>query len=227
VTARLLTVSVGQPRERDWAGIGRTSIDKRPVTGPVRVHELGVEGDRVSDTRHHGGRDQAVYAYAREDLDFWEEQLDRSIRDGHFGENLTTEGIDLNALEVGTRLRIGDEVDGVLLEAISVRIPCNDFKCWMGESGYETRAWVRRFTAEARPGPYFRVLQPGTIEAGAPVEVVYWPGHGVTIRDMFVALTTDRSRLPDLQVVEGLPAKVQEKVDICVRQMAGTLPSDD
>lgn len=218
------TISVGRPQARDWAGIGHTSIDKRAVLGPVAVHELGIAGDQVSDTRHHGGPDQAVYAYAREDLDFWEGRVGRPIRDGQFGENLTTEGIDLNALEVGTRLRIGDEVDGVLLEAVYVRTPCNDFKGWMGESGYDPRAWVKRFTAEARPGPYLRVLETGTIEAGAPIDVVHRPGHGVTIRDMFVALNTDRSRLPDLLVVDGLLPKVREKAEEFVRQVAPSLP---
>ncbi len=222
--ASVLTISVGLPREKEWAGIGRTSIHKQAVAGPVAVGELGVDGDQVSDTQHHGGRDQAVYAYAREDLDFFEALVGQPIRDGQFGENLTTAGIDLNALEVGTRLRIGDEVDGVLLEAVHVRTPCNDFKGWMGESGYDPRAWVKRFTAEARPGPYLRVLETGTIEAGAPIEVVHRPGHGVTIRDLFIALNTDRSRLPDLLVVDGLLPKVREKAEEFVRQMAPSLP---
>ena len=222
--ARVLTISVGLPQDKEWAGIGRTSIEKRAVLGPVAVHELGVAGDQVSDTVHHGGPDQAVYAYAREDLDFFEGLLGRPIRDGQFGENLTTKGIDLNALEIGTRLRIGDEVDGVLLEAVHVRTPCNDFKGWMGESGYDPKAWVKRFTAEARPGPYLRVLETGTIEAGAPIEVVHRPGHGVTIRDLFVALNTDRSRLPDLLVVDGLLPKVREKAEEFVRQVAPSLP---
>lgn len=222
--ASVLTISVGRPRDKEWAALGRTSIHKQAVTGPVAVGELGIAGDQVSDTRHHGGPDQAVYAYAREDLDFFEGLVGMPIRDGQFGENLTTVGVDLNALEVGTRLRIGDEVDGVLLEAVYVRTPCNDFKGWMGESGYEPRAWVKRFTAEARPGPYLRVLETGTIEAGAPIEVVHRPGHGVTIRDMFVALNTDRSRLPDLLVVDGLLPKVREKAEEFVRQMAPSLP---
>lgn len=224
VTPRVLTVSVGRPREKAWAHIGRTSIDKRPVTGPVAVHELGIEGDQVSDTRHHGGPDQAVHAYAREDLDFWEGEIGTPIRDGRFGENVTTVGIDLNDLEIGTRLRIGDEVDGVLLEVASVRIPCNDFKGWMGETGFEPRAWVRRFTAAARPGPYLRVLETGTVAAGAPVEVVHRPGHGVTVRDMFVALNTDRSRLPDLLAIDDLVPRVRMKVDQFVRQVAPLLP---
>lgn len=218
------SISVGIPQEKEWAGIGRTSIDKRPVVGPVAVHPLGLAGDQVSDTRHHGGPDQAVYAYAREDLDFWEAELGMPIRDGHFGENLTTAGIDLNTLEVGTRLRIGDEVDGVLLEAVSVRTPCNDFKGWMGEAGFEPRAWVRRFTAAARPGPYLRVLETGTVVAGAPVEVVHRPGHGVTVRDMFVALNTDRSRLPELLVIDDLVPRVRVKVEQFVRQVAPSLP---
>ncbi|KRC46080.1 MULTISPECIES: MOSC domain-containing protein [unclassified Nocardioides] len=227
MTARVLTISVGSPQDKEWAGIGRTSIDKTAVAGRVRVHELGIEGDQVSDTLHHGGPDQAVYAFAREDLDFWERELGRPIRDGQFGENLTTVGIDLNALEIGTRLRVGDEVDGVLLEVVYVRTPCNDFKGWMGESGYDPRAWVKRFAAAARPGPYLRVLETGTIEAGAPIEVVHRPGHGVSVSDMFVALNTDRSRLPELLVIDGLLPKVRMKAEDFVRQVAASLPSVD
>ncbi len=217
----LRTICVGRPREKDWAALGRTAIDKRPVTGPVAVGELGIAGDEVGDTRHHGGPDQAVYAYAREDLDFWEAELGRPIRDGHFGENLTTEGIDLNALEIGTRLQVGEPATGVLLEVAYVRTPCQDFKGWMGESGYDPTVWVKRFTAAARPGPYLRVLRPGLIEPGDPVDVVRRPGHGVSVRDMFLALNVDRSRLPGLLVVDGLAAKARAKAEDFVRRSGG------
>jgi MOSC domain-containing protein YiiM len=206
---RLLTISVGQPQEADWAGIGRTSINKRPVVGPVEVTELGVAGDQVSDTVHHGGVDQAVYAYAREDLDYWEAQMGQTIRDGQFGENLTTEGIDLTHTAVGTRLRIGD----VVLEIAGVRTPCNDFKGWMGLSGFDNTAWVKRFTAERRPGPYLRVLETGSIAAGGAIEVVHEPTHGVSVRDMFVALNLDRSRLPDLLAIDGLAPGIRRTVE--------------
>ena len=157
MSALVRSVNVGRPREAAWAEIGRTSIDKRPLGGQVRVGRLGLEGDEVSDTRHHGGPDQAVYAFAREDLDTWEARLGREIRDGQFGENLTTEGIDVNDAEIGEHWRIGTAV----LEIVSMRTPCNDFRNWMGESGYDRTAWVRRFTATNRPGPYFRVLEEG------------------------------------------------------------------
>lgn len=205
MTARVRSVNVGQPRVRAWAELGRTSIEKLPVDGPVAAYRLGLEGDQVSDTKHHGGVDQAVYAFAREDLDFWAGELGRPIRDGLFGENLTTEGIDVNEAEVGEQWRIGSAV----LEVCSVRIPCNDFKGWMAEAGYDDSSWVKRFAAEARPGPYLRVVEEGLVAAGDAIEVVHRPGHGVTVSTMFLALTTDRPLLPRLLAVDGLAAEAR------------------
>jgi MOSC domain-containing protein YiiM len=210
--ARVRSINVGTPKVREWAGIGRTSIDKRPVAGPVGLTALGLAGDQVSDTKHHGGVDQAVYAYAREDLDFWAAELGREVRDGQFGENLTTEGVDLNASEVGTTWRIGDAV----LQISLTRTPCNDFKAWMGETGYDDTVWVKRFALEARPGPYLRVLTPGTIAAGDEIEVLHAPGHGVTVRTMFQALNTRRDLLPTLLAVPDLAAKVRAKAEAFV-----------
>ncbi len=96
MTAIIRSVSVGRPRPRVWAEIGRTAIEKHPVAGPVTARTLGLDGDQVGDTVHHGGVDQAVYAFAREDLDWWAGQLGTPLDDGMFGENLTTEGIDVN-----------------------------------------------------------------------------------------------------------------------------------
>jgi MOSC domain-containing protein YiiM len=203
----LRSVNVGRPQDRRWAGLGYTSIDKRPVGGPVLAHRMGLVGDVVSDTKHHGGPDQAVYAFAREDLDHWERELGRSIRDGQFGENLTTEGIDVNEAEVGDHWRIGDAV----LEVAYVRTPCNDFKGWMGESGFDNRQWVKRFMAHARPGPYLRVLQEGRIAAGDEIETVHRQGHGITVATMFRAINLDHSLLPHLLRIDGLVEQVRIK----------------
>ena len=205
----LRSVNVGTPLEAPWAGIGQTSIDKTPVPGPVAVGRLGVDGDQVSDTRHHGGPDQAVYAYAREELDWWGAELGEELRDGEFGENLTTVGIDVDGAELGERWRIGS----VLLEVASVRTPCNDFKVWLGRNGHDNTGWVRRFARRGRPGAYLRVLQPGRLAAGDPIEVVHRPGHGVTISLMFRALTREPELLPRLLVVEGLASKVRHRVE--------------
>lgn len=207
--AHLVSVNVGTPREAGWAMIGRTSIDKVAVRGPVAVGRLGLAGDQVSDTRHHGGVDQAVYAFAREDLDTWAAELGQEVRDGQFGENLTTAGLDVNEAEVGERWRIGD----VVLEVASVRTPCQDFKVWMGRCGYDERAWVRRFADVARPGPYLRVVAEGELAAGDPIEVVHQPGHGVTVSMVFRALHGEHALLPRLLEAEGLAARVRARAE--------------
>ncbi|WP_134741848.1 MOSC domain-containing protein [Nocardioides sp. 503] len=210
--ALLRSLNVGRPREATWAGIGRTSIDKQPVAGPVEIGLYGPAGDQVSDTRHHGGLEKAVYAFAREDLDYWAEQLGQEVRDGQFGENLTTVGIDVNEAQVGERWRVGDAV----LEVTTVRNPCNDFKMWMGRSGYDNTAWVKRFAEVSRPGPYLRVVVPGTASAGDDITVVHEPDHGVTVSTMFRALYRDPTLLPELLRVDSLSEQARAKADAYV-----------
>jgi MOSC domain-containing protein YiiM len=215
--AHLVSVNVGSPREAAWASIGRSSIDKTPVTGPAWVGRSGLAGDRVSNTTYHGGPHQALYAFAVEDLGAWSEELGTDVPPGQFGENLTTTGIDVNEAEVGSRWQVGE----VLLEIASVRTPCATFKAWQGHCGYDATAWVKRFAAVGRPGPYLRVLQEGRLQVGDDIEVVHEPGHGVTVSTMFRALTTDRDLLGELAVVPGLPPHVRQQVE----EHAGTRTS--
>ena len=182
----LRSVHVGRPRPAQWTTIGRSSIDKTPVHGPVAVGPLGLEGDEVSNRRHHGGPDKAVYAFAREDLDRWAEAFGLPVADGLFGENLTTEGLDVNGAEIGERWRVGDPVgDHAVLEVTMFRTPCHTFKVWLARNGYDDRAWLRRFAEDGRPGAYLRVVVPGVVQAGDPVEVVHRPGTGVTVSSWF------------------------------------------
>ncbi len=203
------TISVGMPQERDWAGIGRTSIDKTAASGPVRARTLGLDGDQVSDTVHHGGVDQAVYAYSRSELDWWEGELGRPIRDGGFGENLTVVGYDVDDAEVGEQWAVGEAV----FEVASVRIPCNDFKNWQRVGGYDDTGWVKRFTGRGRSGAYLRVRTEGVIAPDDEIRVVHRPGHGVTVSTMFRALTVERELLPELLKVEGLVDQARRKAE--------------
>ncbi|MDP9683593.1 MULTISPECIES: MOSC domain-containing protein [Streptomyces] len=195
---RLLSVNLGRPATVPYTDHPRgiTGIDKRPADGPVRIAApgpdgaSGVAGDTVCDTRHHGGEHQAVYAVAREDLDDWERELGRPLRAGVFGENLTTVGLDVSGALIGEHWRIGG---GPLLEVTSGRIPCRTFQGHLGE-----KQWVRRFTRAAAPGAYLRVIEPGEVRAGDPVEVVHRPGHEVTVALQFRAVTTERALLPRL-----------------------------
>ena len=182
---------------------GRTGIDKRPVEGAVEVRPpgsrrgglgSGLVGDFIGDARHHGGDRQAVYAFAREDLDRWEPELGRELANGSFGENLTTTGIDLADVLVGERWVLGDPDDperSVELEVTDPRVPCRTFAGWLAERG-----WVKRFTAEARTGTYLAVVRPGTVRAGDEITRTFVPDHGVTSGLLFRATTTRRDLLP-------------------------------
>lgn len=196
--ASVLSINVGRVQARAGSKLGRTAIDKRPIAGPVRASALGLAGDEQADHDHHGGADQAVYAFAREDLDRWERELGHQLRAGQFGENLTTVGIDLAATVIGERWRVGH----VEFEVSCPRVPCATFQEFLGEA-----AWVKRFTADARPGAYLRVVTEGELTPGQQIEILHRPGHGITIAETFAARTLQPELLPKLLGVPELPAE--------------------
>jgi MOSC domain-containing protein YiiM len=214
--ATLLSVNVGEPRPNPWKGIAATGIDKRPVAGTVAVRApgpkgtgaVGLAGDRVYDVAHHGGADQAVYAYAREDLDTWQAELDRPLANGSFGENLTTSGLDVTGALIGELWRVGPVV---LLQVSCPRIPCGTFQGWLGE-----RQWIKRFTRAAVPGAYLRVVEPGEITAGDRIEIMQRPKHDVTIGLSFRAFTRSPELLDRLLVADALP---QEDLELVRRRL--------
>ena len=187
-----LVRSVSSGRAESVPGLKRPSgIHKRPVErievrdpGPKRGGlGSGVVGDHIGSRKHHGGETQAVYAVAREELDWWGQHLGREIGDGMFGENLTTTGLAVDEAEVGETWRVG----GTLLEVCGPRVPCATFAKHMAEP-----RWVKRFTERGRTGAYLAVREPGVIEPGDPVEVEHRPGHGLTVPMFFRAAMGDR-----------------------------------
>lgn len=196
-TAKVLTVNVAAVvHEGAWTGSeGKTGIDKRPVNGAIRFTDNGLAGDVVVDKKHHGGFDKAVYAYASEDAKWWERQIGVEINNGAFGENLTTEGIDVNGALIGERWRIGN----VLLEVSEPRIPCRVF------AGFWDRpTLIKDFTAALRPGSYLRIIEEGEIKAGDLIHVEFKPQHEVTIRDLFAAKSGERGKITQLKEVTQL-----------------------
>ncbi len=218
--AQVLTVNVGsaEPNLGSRRG-GVTGIGKRPVGGRVAVRSpgpkrgglgSGIVGDAVCNQRHHGGDDQALYAFAREDLDAWEARLGRELPNGMFGENLTTMGIDLNAARIGEIWTIGEPQRRapVRVQITDPRIPCATFQARIG-----VRGWVKTFTAAGRPGTYLRILTPGTIGAGDVITVEHRPSHDVTVAHAFAALTTRPELLAGLAAAgDDLSAELRATV---------------
>jgi MOSC domain-containing protein YiiM len=197
--ATLLSVNVGRPRQLSVRR-GRplmSAIGKAPVDGRVRVAGVNVDGDDQADRRVHGGPDKAVYAYASEDAAFWAAELGRELGPGAFGENLTTEGLDVSGAVVGERWRIGD----VELEVCQPRLPCNKLALRMGEP-----SMVKRFAQASRPGAYLRIAREGALAAGDAIEVVSRPSHGVTVRHVSDAILLDEALLVAAAAAPELPA---------------------
>ena len=203
MNARVLSINVTSVvHQGEWTGSeGRTGIDKRSVAGHIEFKNNGVAGDRIIDTNVHGGYDQAVYAYAREDAQWWETEIGEEITAGKFGENLTTEGIDVNAAFVGEQWKIGS----VILEVSQPRIPCRVF------AGFWKRATlIKDFTQAGRPGAYLRIIQEGTAQAGDTIEVIYKPDHSVSISDLFSAKSGERAKINEIKVVPQLSQGFKE-----------------
>lgn len=188
--------------EGDWTGSeGRTGIDKRSVSGAVVFAHEQVANDVIVDKQAHGGYDQAVYAYAREDADWWESEIGTSIDNGRFGENLTTLGIDVNAAVIGEQWEIGS----VILEVSQPRIPCRVF------AGFWQRpTLIKEFMAAGKPGTYLRIIKEGEITAGDSIKVIRVPEHGITIADIYAAKNGERSKVREIAHVHELSTKYQE-----------------
>ena len=198
---RVLSVSVGLPREVDWRGKRiRTSIFKTPVSGRVGVHSLNLEGDQQSDLSVHGGRDKAVYAYPSEHYAFWKRELsDADLAWGAFGENLTTEGLSEDNVCVGDRVRCGS-AEFVVTQP---RMPC--FKLGIR---FDRPDMVKRFQRSGLTGFYFAVLREGDVAAGDPLELIPSDEDRVSISEivrLYAGGAADQEQLLRVSELTALP----------------------
>jgi MOSC domain-containing protein YiiM len=187
--ARVISVNVGTPQQLSVRR-GRpmmSAIVKAPVAGRVRVEGINVVGDAQADMRVHGGPNKAVYAYAREDSDWWQERLGREIPDAMFGENLTTEGVDVTNALIGERWRIGTAE----FEVCQPRLPCSKLGLRFGDL-----KMVKAFGEASRPGAYLRIITEGEIGAGDELEITHRPDHDITVALVSDAVLLDESLLP-------------------------------
>ncbi len=198
---KLISVNVGLPREVIWkARKVKTGIFKDPIEGRVMVRRLNVDGDRQADLSVHGGPDKAVYGYPAEHYDYWRHELPgMKLPWGIFGENLTTEGLNEEDVNIGDRFRVGSSV----LMVTQPRMPCYKLQVGFGRDDI-----VKRFLRSGRPGFYFSVLEEGEISAGDEIELLSRDQNNITIADITRLYVSEKNNLELLHSaveVEALP----------------------
>src|SRR5213593_1019261 len=213
---KVLSANVGTAREFEFNGRpARSAIWKSPVGGRIAARGVNLAGDDQADRKAHGGPDKAVYAYAVEDYRWWEARIGQALAYGEFGENLTTEGIDVNDALVGERWAVGTAV----LEISEPRIPC-----WRLGVRMNAPVFPRRFTEALRPGSYLRIVVEGNVEAGDEIRVVERPDHGLTVRDVFRIYTRDHGETQRLLTIPGMSESWQRWARDVVQKASAAAP---
>lgn len=193
---KVLSVNVGLPHEFEYNGHpAKSGIWKSPVAGRVAARGVNLEGDDQADRRAHGGPDKVVYAYAVEDLRWWTQEIGRPLQYAELGENLTTEGIDVNGALIGERWRVGT----TMLEVAEPRVPC-----WRLGVRMNDKLFPRQFTAALRPGAYLRLLVEGDLGEGDEIQVIERPDHDLTVRDVLRIYAFDKHEMGRLLTTPGM-----------------------
>jgi MOSC domain-containing protein YiiM len=198
---KIVSVNVGLPREVTWQGkLVTTGIFKKPVSGPVMMRTLNLDGDGQADLTVHGGVSKAVYAYPSEHYDYWRTELPGvDLPWGMFGENFTTEGLLEEAVYIGDKFRI-DETEVMVTEP---RMPCYKLGIKFGRADI-----IKRFLASRRTGFYFAVVHEGMVGAGDAAELIGREQDEISVADITRLYAFEKDDLKSLRraiEVEALP----------------------
>ena len=203
---KVISINIGRERtqqRKDY--VETTGIYKLPAAGPVAIKRLGIDGDAVCDTKHHGGPDQAVYVYGGADYAWWSNELGRELSPGTFGENLTISDLASADFKVGDSLYVGQ----VILQVTAPRIPCGTFATRMGDP-----QWVKKFRRAERPGLYCRVLKEGVVNIGDVVQVEKYTGVTLSISQMYRDYYEKNRTEETLRLHLAAPISIRSRIDL-------------
>lgn len=194
--SKVLSVNIGTAKEFEYKNrTAKSAIWKSPTSNRLMAQGINLDGDEQADREAHGGVDKAIYAYAIEDIHWWQDKINRSIEYGEFGENLTTQGIDVNNSLVGEQWKVGNAI----LEVSEPRIPC-----WRLGVRMNDKTFPREFTRALRAGTYLRIATEGDIGEGDEVTIAYKPDHDLTVREVFRIYTKSHDEAARLLAVSQI-----------------------
>ncbi len=210
---KLLSINVAEPQVvLDYGRRVETGIFKKRVAGPVRVRFRNLDGDRQADLRVHGGPNKAVYAYTRENIEYWGKRLRRDdLGPGTFGENLTVEELFETDVAIGDEFEIGT----ARFQVSQPRLPCYKLGIALGRPEFP-----KTFQRSRRTGFYLRVLREGIISQDD--EIRRFPtadAEPVTVAEMVRIISARRPSAEDVgralklaALSEGWKRQIMEKM---------------
>lgn len=181
----------------------RSAIAKHAAAGPAPVGFEGLEGDEQGDLKVHGGVNKAVHHYAYEHYALWREQLGALPlleQPGAFGENVSTRGLSEADLCLGDVLRCGD----ARLEVVQTRQPC-----WKLNDRFGIPDMALRMQQSGMTGWYYKVLEPGALEAGQLLILEHrpFPRWSLTrVLEVLYQRTLDQTALHELSELPLVPS---------------------
>jgi len=212
---KLISLNVGLPRLALYQGRTiNTGIFKQPVSGPVQLRTLNLDGDRQADLAVHGGPFKAVYGYPSEHYEFWRQELPgTNLPWGMFGENFTTDGLLESELHIGDRLQIGTAV-------IMVRQP--RMPCYKLAAKFQRDDMLARFLRSGRSGFYFSVEREGTVAAGDSLDLLSREPQAITIAEMNRLFSEDKYNRDLIEKAVATAALPEDWRDYLTKRMSGT-----
>ncbi len=191
-----------------------SGIAKSSVKGPVLLGAEGLAGDAQGDRKHHGGPEKALHHYPFEHYACWRQEIghnDVLAGPGAFGENISTTGIDEDAVAIGDVFAIG----GAVVEVSQGRQPC-----WKLNERFGLKHMAKSVQTTGRTGWYYRVLQTGMVAAGDQIERIDRQSPDWTIGRIRRAFYVDTLNRDELQAIAVLPRLAANWRDYATRRLA-------
>ena len=164
------TPGAGDPMDKPW----HSGFLKAPVSGPVFLGKINLDGDGQGDRVHHGGVNKAVCCYAASHYGaWWREKLGiTELTRGSFGENFAIDGATEDDVCIGDVWRVGEAV----VQVSQPRGPC-----WKLARRWRVKDLALQVQQTGRTGWYLRVLTEGVVTPGSPIVLMDRPNPAWTI----------------------------------------------
>jgi MOSC domain-containing protein YiiM len=130
-------------------------VPKKEIYEAIFQEDFGIVGDA-----HGGPGHRQVSFLANESIDKIRDRIQAGLCFGRFAENITTEGIQLSSLPIGTRLKLGDDT---VVEITQIGKECHN------------ECEIKRLAGECvmpKEGIFGIVIKGGRVKKGDSVDVV-------------------------------------------------------